>query len=116
MTPIGESEGVADDGLPFLLVAEARTTNEQIEIKGTAIAYEGTVVVRLVDSNGKVLWHGFATASAGAPRRGFFSASVPLVGGAEAILLGPEEMEEGLRASRRHAVRVPLASLGPQWP
>ncbi len=112
MIPIGGSEGVADDGLPFVLVTEARTTNEQIEIKGTAIVYEGTVIVRLVDSKGKVLWHGFATASAGAPVRGSFSASVPLMVGAEAILLGPEETEEGRGARRRRAVRVPFASPG----
>ncbi len=111
MIQVARSDAVADDGLPFVTVRSAEKTKDGIVIEGTAIVYEATVVIRVIDDQDQLLWHGFATASAGGPERGTFSATAPQVPGAQAVLLGPEEMEEGGDVARGQTARLSLDTI-----
>lgn len=47
-----------------------------VTVTGTASVFEGTVQLRVLDAAGEVVGSAFATATAGAPERGDFSADV----------------------------------------
>lgn len=112
MTLIARSDAVADDGLPFVAIENAEVTEGGIVVQGTAIAYEATVVIRVTNAKGQVVWHGFATASTGGPARGKFSTTVPLIPGAHTISFGQEQMEEeGGAIARRQTATLLLDTL-----
>lgn len=74
--------------------ADGSTTGRTVKIGGAATAYEGTVRWAAL-RDGKVVKEGFATASAGAPDRGTWSAVVDLEPGAYVIRAYEESAEDG---------------------
>ena len=52
------------------------SVSSPVTISGTASVFEGTVQLRILDSDGKEIAEAFTTASAGAPDRGNFSEDV----------------------------------------
>ena len=84
-----------------------------VTISGTASVFEGTVQLRIVDSDGKEIGRAFTTASAGAPDRGKFSEDVEfsideaqdgVVEAFEQSAASPEESPE----RERFMVEVPV--------
>ncbi|MBI2863226.1 MAG: Gmad2 immunoglobulin-like domain-containing protein [Chloroflexi bacterium] len=64
---------------PAIVVAAplaGQVVKSPVRVSGTAQVFEGTVSVAVKDGAGKVLGKGLATASAGAPSRGTFSADI----------------------------------------
>jgi len=60
------------------------TVSSPVTVSGTASVFEGTVQIRILGADGAEVGRAFATATAGAPERGRFSADVEFdVGEAE---------------------------------
>ena len=84
-----------------------------VTISGTASVFEGTVQLRILDSDGKEIGRAFTTATAGAPDRGEFSEDVEfsvdetqdgVVEAFEQNVAPPEESPE----RERSTVEVPV--------
>ncbi len=73
------TERRAPDNLPTLEVHRVGRKGATMLVSGTAVAYEGTVVVRQADEWGQILKESFFTCDVGAPARGAFEAEIELL-------------------------------------
>jgi germination protein M len=119
VTAIG-GEGIVVDGpqrrsdwaglLPAIFVetpAVGDTVRSPLTARGTAMAFEATFVLEVLDKSGDVIAKKVVMATVGAPERGRFSARIPFSAGEGRIVLYAyeESMADG---SRLNEVRIPL--------
>lgn len=102
---IAATAQLADDQRPLIEVTSIERASGTISLTGTAVAYEGTVLIDIVNRDGSVLDTTFTTASAGGPTRGAWTIRVSLPDDATELVVRQEEMEEGAAsASTRRLV------------
>lgn len=88
--------------------AENQLISVPLLVKGSARVFEGTVSVRLIDKNGKIITEGHTTASQGAPGRGDFELSLkfePLPAGQGALEVFEISAKDGAELNK---VTVPV--------
>jgi germination protein M len=98
------------DLLPAIFVetpAVGDTVRSPLTARGTAMAFEATFVLEVLDKSGDVIAKKVVMATVGAPERGRFSARIPFSAGEGRIVLYAyeESMADG---SRLNEVRIPL--------
>jgi germination protein M len=113
-------EGIAVDGpqrrsdwadlLPAIFVetpAVGDTVRSPLTARGTAMAFEATFVLEVLDKSGDVIAKKVVMATVGAPERGRFAARIPFsaVEGRIVLYAYEESMADG---SRLNEVRIPL--------
>ena len=113
-------EGIAVDGpqrrsdwadlLPAIFVetpAVGDTVRSPLTARGTAMAFEATFVLEVLDKSGDVIAKKVVMATVGAPERGRFAARIPFsaVEGRIVLYAYVESMADG---SRLNEVRIPL--------
>lgn len=106
------SRALGIDGRPIIEVAQVRRDAECVFLRGTAIAFEGTVLITTVGIDGAKLRTVVCTATKGGPARGTWRATVPLDPGAECLLVELEAMEETpMDVHENQTVRVAVAAV-----
>lgn len=105
---IAGSAQLADDRRPTIEVTSLERRHDEVSLRGTAVAYEGTVLFDVVDRDDNVVDTAFTTASAGGPSRGDWSITLPLPRDAAALIVRQEEMEEGAASASARRLVLPL--------
>lgn len=96
------------DGRPLIEVNAAERAGDTVTLLGTAVAYEATVILDLVDEQGGTRRSIFVTASEGGPKRGTWTATVKLDDSIVEIAVHQEEMEEGALTAGTQTAVVPV--------
>lgn len=104
---IARTAQIADDQRSMIEVTSLERAGETVSLMGTAVTYEGTVLVEVVARDGTVLQATFATASAGGLERGDWALQLTLAHDAAGLVIRQEEMEEG--AASASSRRLELA-------
>lgn len=104
---IARTEATAADGRPLIEVDAAKRAGDTVTLHGTAVAYEATVILDLVDNQGLTRQSTFVTASVGGPERGTWTATVNVDDSIVKIAVHQEEMEEGTLSTRARTAEIP---------
>lgn len=88
------SPGRASDRRPLVEVTDVSASYAQLHLAGTACAFEGNLLIDVLDEEGD--WQHFHTqASIGGPSRGEWSIDIPIRGNTLVVRLGDEDAREG---------------------
>ena len=104
---IATTEAVGLDGRPLIEVTAFNLSGQSLHIEGTAVVYEGNVMVRVVDRDGRTNISN-VQASAGGPQRGVWSTDVAVSHSALRVIVGQEEMEEAAASRSSREVIIPV--------
>lgn len=88
-----KSASLASDGRPVIEVTEFQLRNRVLSIGGSAVVYEGNVMISLMHGTDVVARH-FCQASAGGPERGAWVTEIALPPNVDAVVIHQEHMEE----------------------
>lgn len=105
---IASTVQIAGDNRPMIEVVSLERHGGALTLTGTAVVYEGTVLVDIVTLDGRILLTVFTTASAGGPMRGAWAATLPLAEAMAELVIRGEEMEEGAGAANQRRIVVAL--------
>lgn len=102
------STSLADDGRPFVEVESATLVRGELLLVGTAVVFEGTILVEFHDEQGLASISSYQ-ASAGGPERGNWQARAMLARGTARVIVRGSDMKEGQlldRTDRDVAIEV----------
>ena len=107
--PVGR--GDFEDQTPAILVesvAPGQEVSSPLRVTGTANTFEATLMLRIVDANGRELFDNFFTATSGSGTRGTFEATLTFdieTEGPGTLVAYESSAEDG---SEIHVVRIPV--------
>lgn len=89
-----ESLSVAGDGRPILEVTVISATDDAVRLSGTACAFEGNVLIEVLDDKSRWIRH-HTQATNGGPNRGEWTIELPVQRFPMRFRVGDEDAREG---------------------
>ena len=106
------SRALGIDGRPIIEVSAVSRSADSVFLRGTAVAFEGTILITTVQLDGTRLRTVVCTATKGGPERGDWRATVPVDRGVDSLLVEVEPMEETpVDVQQNQTVRVVLPAV-----